>query len=411
MRAPSRPAVLLLTIMLILSAACNRGPDLPDAGAPAPPVKNQGAPVTEGDARQFAAQLSRALTAGDMAEVDRLLHLMDLVERLAGDLGLPAAAQGEFLKGARTSLQRGGFAQQIRKATADGGSYELLRVHPVNGQGRALFRMVTTDGSINYHDYTLARFPNGVGMEDVYVYASGELLSQTVRRIVTPLLVASRGGFLGKGPDNEYVSNFPTLQAMMKAAQEGQWAQAAADYRRLPQQMQDNKAILVLYMQTVAQGEELTEKDYLAAMEKFRKLFPDDPALNFISIDYYFLKKRYDDALKAVDGLDRAIGGDPYLGALRAGLLVEARRYDEARPLAEKAIQAAPTVANAYGIRLLVSLREKNFVDTLQWLKKLVQACNAPMDDLPGNPEYAEFVRSPQYREWLAWYRARPMKK
>ena len=54
-----------------------------------------------------------------------------------------------------------------------------------------------------------------------------------------------------------------------------------------------------------------------------------------------------------------------------------------------------------------LSLREKKHADTLEWLKKVVDQCQEPVADLSTVPEYVDFIRSPQYRTWEAWYRSR----
>jgi hypothetical protein len=411
MRRSLRPLRLLLGCILLSALACNKGADVPEVATPAPPVKSLGPPVTEDEARQFAEQLSQALKAGDTLKTERLLHMMDLFDRLVSDLGLSARDRRDFVAGALEGMRRNGFGQQIQKLIADGGSYKLLRVRTVGGQARALFRMVSSEGALNYQEFLLARFPDGVGMEDVYIHATGEPLSQSTRRLLLPALAGGLGGVRLKGMDDEYMKSMATFGSMTQAVRQGRFVEATAHYNRLPQKLRDDKFVLVIYMQALLPQGEAGDNEYLAVLEKFRKRYPDDVAAEFISIDYFFLKKQYDKVLKALNRLDTAVGGDPYLDGMRAAAWVEVKRFGEARAAVERAIKAEPTIVNAYGIRLIISLRERKYADTLEWLKKLVQTCGVPMDDLPGNPEYAGFVQSPQYQEWLAWYRARPMKK
>ena len=54
-----------------------------------------------------------------------------------------------------------------------------------------------------------------------------------------------------------------------------------------------------------------------------------------------------------------------------------------------------------------MSLREKSHADTLKWLQVIVEKCQVAIPNLNEDPDYAEFVRSPQHGEWQKWYAAR----
>jgi len=329
------------------------------AATPAPPAKSAGPPVTEAEAKQFAAALTQGVNAGDGAAVDRLLHLKDLLERLVSDLGLTAAERQACLRALDTTFRENELGKRIIQAAADGGSYRLLRVHTVAGRQRLMFRLVTAQGAINYHDCTLVRFPDGIGMEDVYIFLTGEPLSQTMRGMVVPGLMQLRKGGPIPGQDVDYVKNMPTIEAMSQAIKQGRFADATGHYRRLPLKLQEHKTVLVLFMQGLMQQGEAAAADYLAAVEKFRKHYPDDPAVDFISIDFYVLRKQYDSALAAVDRLEKSVGGDTYLGVPRSRVLANANRFKEARAAAESAIKAEPTIEAGYWARVDVSLRER----------------------------------------------------
>jgi hypothetical protein len=363
--------------------------------------------VTEDETRQFAQKLSEALQAKDLVRIDKLIHLNELIERSVSDLGLSPDKRREFLRSVHHPIGQSGFGRMLLR---DGASYKFLRIHTVAGRQRALFRSLHPEGGLNYYDFTLARFPDGVGMEDVYIFLTSEPLSQTLRHTMIPVLAQSEWGVRVQAQDHDYVKSLPKLSALLQSLAQGQTAQAVANYRELPRQLRESKAVLVKYVEGMSHHGGPAEKEYLAAVEKFRELYPADPAADLISVDYFVVKKQYDKALAAVSRLEKTVGGDPYLWALRGSVLLEAKRYDEASAATERAIKEEPTLALAYGNRIMVSLHERKHADTLEWLKKMVEACRPEMLDLATNPVYAEFVRSPQYREWQKWYRARAKK-
>src|SRR5262249_19553164 len=147
-----------------------------------------------------------------------------------------------------------------------------------------------------------------------------------------------------------------------------------------------------------------SEKDYIAAMEQFRKLYPDDAWIDLISIDYFLLKNQYDEGLEAIDRVDAWIGSDPYLNVIRCNVLIAANQFDKAKAAVDKALKEEPDLQRAYWARITVSLRERSFDETLEWLKKVVQNCNITVEDLTQTPAYSDFVKSPQHAEWKEWY-------
>jgi hypothetical protein len=51
-----------------------------------------------------------------------------------------------------------------------------------------------------------------------------------------------------------------------------------------------------------------------------------------------------------------------------------------------------------------ISLHEKKNAETLAGLKQIVQILKLQIDDLAKLPEYADFVKSPEYSKWTTWY-------
>jgi tetratricopeptide (TPR) repeat protein len=398
MRRLKRRVVLLCASFLLMPGCAKK---TPDPATPAPAVVGVGPPPTEEDARNFAESLTKAVLAGDSASIDQIVHLSDLEERLASDLSMSDSKRSEVLAGTRKGFREVGFGAQIIKATQDGGTYKLLRLHTVDGKPRALFRLIDAAGGLNYHDYSLARFPDGsVSMEDVYIFLTAEPLSRTIRTLMIPALTASKGV---KARD-EAISS---LAAMRRSMQQGRIADAVARYRQLPKAAQEMKPVLLCYIEATmrqALQPKGSEKDYIAAMEQFPKLYPDDACIDFISIDYFVLKNQYDKGLEAIDRVDASIGSDPYLNVIRCNVLIAANQFDKAKAAVDKALKEDPDLQQAYWARITVSLRERSFDETLEWLKKVVQNCNITVEDLTQTPAYSDFVKSPQHAEWKQWY-------
>jgi tetratricopeptide (TPR) repeat protein len=357
--------------------------------------------VTEDECKEFAEKLAKATSEGKKAEFNKLVPVMDLVERSISDLGLAANEKKGILAGA--SGAGGQYAELITQQVKNGGSYSVLRVRVVDGRPRALMRLVSPEGAVNYHEYTLARYPDGqIATEDIYIYASGEPLTQTFRRLMLGYMAEKNRGAIDKlnGSEQLLTKHIGDLTKMSQLVRSGQHKEALATFRKLPAELQKNKIFQIAAMQA-AQGAG-DDDEYLAEMERFRRDHPNDPASELLSIDYFYLKKEYDKVLKAVEQLDKSVGGDPYLGGLKAQMLLEMKKYKEAREAAEKAIQEDPKQPIAYLVRAGASAQEKNHKDALVWLKKLVETTGVELD-LAADERFDGFVKSPQFQELNKW--------
>ncbi|MGE5191789.1 MAG: hypothetical protein ACM3U2_04760, partial [Deltaproteobacteria bacterium] len=96
-----------------------------------------------------------------------------------------------------------------------------------------------------------------------------------------------------------------------------------------------------------------------------------------------------------------ALGGDPLLSAKRAAFLLELDQVAEARKAIDAVLAAEPEERDGYAIGLDVALAEKNFDDTVKYMAVLEKKFGLQWGDLEKVEIFAEFVKSPQYREWL----------
>src|SRR5262249_55927714 len=118
-------------------------------------------------------------------------------------------------------------------------------------------------------------------------------------------------------------------------------------------------------------------------------------------IRYYALKKEFTRALESIDRVDKSVGGDPYLDLARADINESQGNLERARRLAFQAIEREPNLLHAYLAVVGLSLKTKNYDETLAMLKELDRKFGIDMKDLKTVPEYAGFARSPQFRQWL----------
>jgi hypothetical protein len=147
----------------------------------------------------------------------------------------------------------------------------------------------------------------------------------------------------------------------------------------------------------------IDDDEYSTVLEEFRQLYPQDPCLDLLLIDYYFMKNDYARVNESTNRLDKSLGGDPYLNVLRSNMSASGGDLKAARGFADRAIKEEPTLASGYLALLNVSILERTHKESLELLKKLDKTFRTKFDDLSKVPEYAEFARSPEYKEWLQY--------
>src|SRR5688500_12118699 len=181
--------VLGLELLALLAPARGttpaRPPVGPAAGSAAVPAARPATRPTTGPAGVPADQataLARRIEAGiakaDQAPILAAFDYAAFQDRILADDPLQPKDRRDMLAGLRNSM---GFNTLLEQSKLPGATYRLLRVRPVGGEMRALFRLVSDAGD-NYHDWIMAPGQRGPVLVDMHNYGSGELLSQTVRR-------------------------------------------------------------------------------------------------------------------------------------------------------------------------------------------------------------------------------------
>jgi hypothetical protein len=400
----------LATLAFTTAAGCGSKPapgPLGAAPAEAPKTVSHGPPVTEGEAQAFAREIESTVEAGDAAAFGKLLRIEALIDRSVSDLQPNAS----FMAGLKSGITQTGnkIAAQILDAKKKGGSYTFIRVRTVDGSPRPLFRFLLPDVGVNYHDFELTRLPDGtVGTEDLHVALTGEPLSQTFRRLIVPMIRESKQGLYDRisGKDRIYLDNSQKVKQIGELKRQGQFRECLNLIQSLPVEIEKEKAIQII---AINAAQQVSDDEFMKAMERFRELHPNDPVVDMLSMDYFGLRKQFDKAHASIDRLDKAVGGDPYLQYMHGGIDILAEKWPEARARFAKAKIADPTMTDAYIGDISVSLKMKDHKATLAGLKEVAEkrGVDINLDNIRTDENYREFAQSPQFNELAAWIKKR----
>lgn len=357
---------------------------------------SQSAPA-EKDCKELVQKMEASVMEDDGTWLDAALDKTLLCDRILKDL----PADDKFKTSVRNSMKTAiKFGTEIAGAVQNAGAtYKFLRIRTVNGQTRALFRLVHGDGGLNYHEFLLEKGADGQPHPtDVFIAVSGEWISESLRRQYL-MLLSSQPGFLAKlaGKENEYAKALPKIKEMGLLNKQQKGAESLKIYDALPESVRGEKFVLLARYQAAALlgGPPLQE-----AIKAYRQKFPDDPSLPLLSFAPQLESKEFKAAMESIEKIDRAVGGDPFLECKRAEVHLESGAPDKAREAALKAIEREKTLNDGYWMMVTISLREKKFADTSTWLTRIEKELKIEIEDLTKIDVYAEYVKSPEHAAW-----------
>ncbi len=362
-----------------------------------------GEPAGDAEARAFAETFEKTVRTGDTAAIQAAVDIPAFNRRAMAKVTVPeeirVGIEMAFSAGGDTGIARIfiGVHSQVER----GADFRLLHVHRDNGEQRALFRLVHANDTVAYFDCILVRHADGkVRVDDVYLFEAG-MWSEFLGRVTALATesIAKSPQAPAADPMNDGARLIAAVVEMTKRIDAGKYQEALDIYNGLPDRLQKEKVLLVTRIRA-ARG--LKGEPYDEAVRVYRKAFPNEPNLDLILIDAYSAHKLYDRALAAIDGLDRTLGGDPYLDAVRGITYLGKGDLAAAKRCAQKSVAAEPDLPAAYLCRLAIALKEKDFARTSTLLTMIRDKFPKWMPALKSDPDFAEYVKSPQYRSWLA---------
>ena len=309
----------------------------------APPIGGN-APVSDAEARQFADRLLAAARSNDAATLNNLFDIDAIAAASVAGLDVSEADKRGYMKGFRESQKDSqGILSKMFSLTANGGSVNLLRVVDVEGRKRARFRLIASGGdNIGYVDLVLGRSAAGQTLaQDTYIFSVGELTSRLLRRVAVQGFAMQDRGLLTRlrGADSDFAKYANSIGAISQNMAAGRASLALQAYNGLPDTIKADKTMKLMHIQI---AQKLNDAEYQRAFNDFRGAFPNDPAIDLLSINYYLNNKQYPKALASIDRVDKSVGGDPYLDVQRAEMYIFMRDFNKARPALARGLKAVP---------------------------------------------------------------------
>jgi antitoxin component HigA of HigAB toxin-antitoxin module len=260
--------------------------------------------VTTTEAKDFARQLQISIEKKDATFFDNAIDKETFLQKI----GLNKAgkdAEG-FKRGLSDKMKIG---SQLISTMTKGSNYQLVKQYEKDKIQHLIFRLYD-QGSLNYHDLELGKHDKEVKIDDLYVYTTGELLSETLNTLYNQMKSFMVSGQVNK--DDNWLAKVPQIRQKMNA---GDYTGALRDFESLPEEIQKLKSLSLMHIMITSGLND--DAAYSAAINEYQKLFPNEPNMHLILIDGYIINKEYDKALESVNKLDERINKDPFLDFYR----------------------------------------------------------------------------------------------
>lgn len=384
---------------------------IPDQSTPVEPVPAVEAPSTEvlppskptqQECQAFVEALKEAVAAGDARQINQLFDWDTILAH--GMAGIdPQLANGPDLLAKFRGIESivDDNSHPIIGVFEPGATYKPLRVRYAGGRPEVVCRLILPgNGGVTYQRILLKRRSDGAVLAgDLYLFASGEYISETFRRYVLSSLARTNPEALKRTStaEREFVHHLATCERMVQSINGGNHDEVLAAYALLPKTLQQEKSIFLMQLRA---SPKLGLHGWQKTMAEARRLFPNDPTFDLQLMGDYNQQGKHDEALAALERLEKSLGGDPYLLLLRGNLYLQTGNFGNAKKWLDNAITAEPGLVQARLSRINCALYQNDFAEVVKQLEAL-EALGEQLADLTKVSGYKRFVASPEYRNWM----------
>lgn len=236
-----------------------------------------------------------------------------------------------------------------------------------------------------------------VAWSDLVFHMSRMSMAQLVQSTEAPLtslggnLTPEEGARLQLACD-EAGMRFTLMQAG------GKVEEAIKLFDSLPRRVRSNSDVAITFVDLVAQKGD--DKQFAAAVTRFRRLRPNDLGLFLHELDLATRSEDWEAVLSLVRALSGRIGGDSWLTQWEGHVLWELGRHDEAREAFRRACREEPKLESTLWEWLAIEMELERWSAAADLLARLEETGGEL--DLEGLREiYPEFMNTPESRKWV----------
>ncbi|WP_395744022.1 tetratricopeptide repeat protein [Prosthecobacter sp.] len=311
----------------------------------------------------------------------------------------------------RADMRRG-FMNGIQKRdggwlwSAMSGDVHFLRTRERLGFPAVLLRIKTPEGAVSYVDILVRPEGGGFRIVDMFNYIFATTASEESRNVLAAMLSKSGGSglsaLLGTPHLDEKTAGF--FVRINDATRTGNMAEVLRICDSLPPELKTQRIFFIVRLQALMALSSTAKLDqqYKEALRAAPDILGKDSTTDLLMVDLLFMENDFKGAEECLKRLDKIIGGDPYVKFLRAAARLQAKDYAGALEMANEAGKEDPEMADVVDLRLAVYLAQKDFKAVVNELREFKRNFGQVLDRkaLTGEPQYAEFLTSPEFAAW-----------
>jgi tetratricopeptide (TPR) repeat protein len=346
---------------------------------------------------EFVALVEETVEDLDPTFLNEAMNVNSVGARALKDLDVPSSVRISFSFGLPAAC---GVGTHLTVALgARGGSYTFLRMRERDGVSYALFRSLIAR-SLNYHEYELSLNEDGeVQVDDVFLFASGEHLSGSMRR--NCLRMAAGEEIADGDEESDLVRNLRLAAEFMELVGDGDFEEALEAFDDFPAELREDRKLLLTRLMISGK---VSEGAYVRASTEFQEIYPDDEFYHLALCDVLLERREFDLLLENVEVLQGMVGGDPYLDCIAALAHYGGGDVQAAVELAKAACEEEPSLDALWRTVATFGCNESEFSLVVWALDGLGEHCDYAPDDLVDEPQFEEFFSSADGAKWLASY-------
>lgn len=294
------------------------------------------------------------------------------------------------------------FPEKIIEEVNYGAIYDYVN-YEYNEQDKAyyiLFRFFSENSGINYHKYRVSKRDNVFFFNDMYIYLTGEYLSQTMARMLFSMEGnSSFQGFF----DRSYKNDIERMLKVRKLMNKQEFREAYKVLSSFEGKLKNEKFIYIMRTQTSAQ---FNESLYKEELQRFFEDFPNDKTIYLHKMDYYLLEGDYDQALKILDELKEDTKDD-FIEYLKGNVNFAGNRLEEAMENFKNVTENYEEFILGHFSYITCLIKAERYEEVISELDMLMilgysvsDIINYIEEDVNGVNEFENFTLSKIYINW-----------
>lgn len=353
---------------------------------------------------KFLYSIQYGLAAGDAEALNQHIKMDKLLDKSLHGLAVTKKMEQELKSEFNKQFN---FGAEIIQGMGEDGHYMAMNYDTSSDTIRALFRLAGMNIGVNYHQFDII-YDRDFEIIDVYIYLSGEYLSDTFRILIEPMLLNTDSftdylKSMGEqifGEKRRYINELPKLAEMKQARIAGDFQKAHEIYLSMASSVQKMKAVQLLHIICISNISNDLMVEYV---EKFRDSYPDDPSLDLLLIDYFLVKQDYKSSLAALHRLSQNVGEDDgYLHYMMGNIYYAQKEFGLCEQYQKMAIELEPWLAEPHYQLIELYLENRNFSGVVAMMVSLEENAGMAFSDdaMQANELFSEFLKSDAYKQW-----------